>query len=136
MEDHTSDWLLDAMIECANNTFEHNADLYEDIKQQDRKYRREYNRHSAAIYRRKHPEHVRARNKLRDRNAIKALLIEQGGHCGYCGITLHDDAEIDHIIPLSRGGTSEPDNLIACCRRCNMQKFTMTAAEWQQKRGW
>ncbi|MCA9905312.1 MAG: HNH endonuclease [Anaerolineae bacterium] len=27
--------------------------------------------------------------------------------------------EIDHIIPRSQGGSSEPDNLCLCCRGCN-----------------
>jgi len=29
---------------------------------------------------------------------------------------------IDHKIPLSKGGTSEDDNLVTCCLRCNSKK--------------
>jgi len=43
--------------------------------------------------------------------------------CQYCGakspeFTLH----IDHINPVSRGGTSEIDNLITACEPCNLGK--------------
>ena len=30
--------------------------------------------------------------------------------------------EVDHIVPRSRGGTDDPDNLQALCYRCNAMK--------------
>ena len=33
-----------------------------------------------------------------------------------------DDLEIDHIIPIAKGGKSEYNNLQTLCRRCNMNK--------------
>jgi hypothetical protein len=30
---------------------------------------------------------------------------------------------VDHIVPLSRGGTSDPDNLALCCQGCNNKKY-------------
>lgn len=36
--------------------------------------------------------------------------------CVYCG----DEAEtVDHIIPLMKGGTDDPLNLVAACGKCN-----------------
>ena len=29
---------------------------------------------------------------------------------------------VDHIIPLSKGGKWELDNLVSCCRDCNIKK--------------
>lgn len=35
-----------------------------------------------------------------------------------CGLEMH----VDHIIPVSRGGSSTPDNLCAVCFSCNTYK--------------
>lgn len=49
-------------------------------------------------------------------------------NCHYCGCILVFDRNnprertIDHYIPLSKGGTWSPDNLVDCCRRCNVLK--------------
>ena len=43
--------------------------------------------------------------------------------CQICGTILLDrDIEIDHIIPYSRGGTSEESNLRVTCLECNRKK--------------
>lgn len=44
--------------------------------------------------------------------------------CGICEQVIEDieDLSIDHIIPLSRGGSNEDDNLQPAHRRCNWQK--------------
>lgn len=43
-----------------------------------------------------------------------------------CGASVHVEPnlllEVDHIIPISKGGTSEPENLQALCWRCNRSK--------------
>ncbi|MBP5466276.1 MAG: HNH endonuclease [Clostridia bacterium] len=38
-------------------------------------------------------------------------------HCGRSGRFV--DLEIDHIIPISKGGKSTYDNLQTLCQRCN-----------------
>lgn len=46
--------------------------------------------------------------------------------CVYCGTSLDDEPhlllEIDHIIPVSRGGKTVPENLQTLCWRCNRRK--------------
>lgn len=50
--------------------------------------------------------------------AIK--LSEFNGRCAFCKST--DRIEQDHIIPLSRGGKHEIDNVRPLCRKCNAKK--------------
>jgi hypothetical protein len=52
--------------------------------------------------------------------------------CAYCGTEV--SVEVDHIVPVSRGGLSEPDNLAPACYRCNQEKSAKTPAEWREWR--
>jgi 5-methylcytosine-specific restriction endonuclease McrA len=49
----------------------------------------------------------------------RAVFIRDGHQCQYCGATAES---IDHVIPRSRGGRHEWENVVAACRRCNSQK--------------
>jgi ATP adenylyltransferase len=43
--------------------------------------------------------------------------------CELCGVPADVRAlEVDHIVPRSRGGTDDPNNLQALCYRCNSMK--------------
>jgi 5-methylcytosine-specific restriction endonuclease McrA len=44
-------------------------------------------------------------------------------HCKYCGkeLTL-EEATVDHIIPLSKGGTNRWHNKVLACSPCNAKK--------------
>lgn len=43
--------------------------------------------------------------------------------CTYCGITGADaELEVDHIIPVSKGGSHHMSNLTTACRKCNQKK--------------
>ena len=55
----------------------------------------------------------------------KIVASNQGWHCGHCHTQLDFTYEIDHIIPLFRGGTNETRNLIALCRNCHGKKTIM-----------
>lgn len=49
----------------------------------------------------------------------RAVFGRDGHTCQYCG----GQAEsIDHVLPRSRGGEHAWDNVVACCRGCNMRK--------------
>ena len=49
----------------------------------------------------------------------RAVLVRDRSRCAYCDV--HADT-IDHVIPRSRGGRHEWTNVVAACRRHNMQK--------------
>jgi len=61
---------------------------------------------------------------------IHRLFLEQSGVC-LCGKSLNDGYHIDHIIPVSRGGTTWPSNLQLLCPRCNLSKGSKTMEEWR-----
>jgi 5-methylcytosine-specific restriction endonuclease McrA len=50
--------------------------------------------------------------------------------CPYCGS--NDSPTIDHIIPLSRGGTNWISNIQLCCTTCNTSKGNKTHEEYIQ----
>jgi 5-methylcytosine-specific restriction endonuclease McrA len=54
------------------------------------------------------------------------------GRCYYCGQTIESSRlTMDHVVPLAKGGRSEKNNLVACCKECNTKKKTMLPQEWQ-----
>lgn len=62
---------------------------------------------------------------------IQAMLFSQGGKCAGCKANAVSKLEVDHIVPLSRGGSEWPDNLQLLCRPCNASKGAKTMEEWK-----
>ena len=68
----------------------------------------------------------------------KLVLARDGWRCRSCGRP--GALEVDHRVPLRRGGTDHPDNLQALCRSCHIEKSrretprrvpTPTEAAWK-----
>lgn len=63
---------------------------------------------------------------------LRARIRNQAGNrCGYC--QSHQDylpwtLEIEHIIPLAKGGSDEEANLWMACHTCNLHKGVKTRA--------
>ncbi len=56
-------------------------------------------------------------------------LFKRDDHtCQYCG-TRSNDLTLDHVLPRSRGGPTNWDNVVACCKRCNARKRDRTPDE-------
>lgn len=52
-----------------------------------------------------------------------AIIARDNGVCHICGGTpAPEDIHLDHIVPLARGGTHDPENLAVACARCNLSK--------------
>ena len=54
------------------------------------------------------------------------ILQHQGEICALCPDELKDSLEFDHIVPLSKGGRDDLENLQCLCAACHKTK---TAAE-------
>ena len=58
------------------------------------------------------------------------LVFERDGReCVSCGKRT-GIMTCDHVIPVSRGGSSTLDNLVTACERCNLAKGQQTPDEW------
>jgi 5-methylcytosine-specific restriction endonuclease McrA len=49
----------------------------------------------------------------------RAVFGRDGHRCQYCGGPAES---LDHIMPRSKGGNHTWDNVVACCRPCNIRK--------------
>jgi len=52
----------------------------------------------------------------------KKKAADQKWLCGHCKDILDASYEVDHIIPLYKGGSNDELNLIALCRNCHGKK--------------
>jgi len=50
--------------------------------------------------------------------------------CGYCG---EEATSLDHIIPRFKSGSSNRNNLIPACRRCNTNKASAKMEDWYRQ---
>jgi len=59
-------------------------------------------------------------------------VIRSSLTCFYCESEYTDMRRptVDHVVPLSRGGTNTASNLVSCCRSCNSRKKDRTLEEW------
>jgi 5-methylcytosine-specific restriction endonuclease McrA len=64
----------------------------------------------------------------------KNVFIRDRYTCQYCGST-HAARELtlDHVVPRSRGGTADWENLATCCKACNLRKGDRTPQEADMK---
>lgn len=111
----------------------------------NRESHREQRRVDAAKYRLQNPaSHTASEAKRRaaklqrlvgDESEIKSVYATARSDsilpCFYCGgQTLKKNRHVDHVIPLSRGGTHSVSNLAIACADCNLRKGTKTPAEF------
>jgi 5-methylcytosine-specific restriction endonuclease McrA len=53
---------------------------------------------------------------------IEAQRSRQRERCFWCGKRLTESFHVDHVVPISRGGSNNPANLVISCPSCNWQK--------------
>lgn len=55
------------------------------------------------------------------------------GHCAYCGCKIeYNEMQIDHVIPLRRGGADTLENMLPACRSCNHYKSTLDVEDFRK----
>ena len=77
-------------------------------------------------------DHIK-KEKAKVRAAKKSRWWQQkcaSGLCYYCGKKFPiKELTLDHIVPLARGGTTTPGNVVAACRSCNKDKGVDTPVD-------
>jgi 5-methylcytosine-specific restriction endonuclease McrA len=123
------------------------------------KYAAEY-RIKAAEYRKQNPEIFRERQRKRywrdpeksriqvrieqarrraagnvSRQDVERLFEKQKGRCACCSKRIVKSYHVDHVIPISAGGTSDRTNLQLLCPSCNASKSDRDPLEFMQSKG-
>ena len=61
---------------------------------------------------------------------LDRLIFAQGGLCFFCSSPLpKDEASVEHLIPLSRAGSNNDENCVACCKTLNGLLGSMSLKE-------
>lgn len=90
----------------------HWRECHRDVVRQFEEYRKKYK-----------PTRRRGKHSFQ----YKRRRSYEGNWCIYCGATA---TTMDHMTPISRGGTSKAENMIPACIPCNSEKGNMTYDEY------
>lgn len=127
-------------------------------KRQNPSYDREYyqatadrRREVAREWRKNNPERVLENNRVRSaqRRARRvsdgehhtvadraAVLVAQGHRCANCNADLRKvKKHLDHIVPLSRGGSNSKSNIQYLCEPCNLTKAAKDPIAFAREQG-
>lgn len=110
-------------------------------RRRNREYVLAYMRKQNAAWRKRNPARERAKNQRRydrlasapggtfdpKRDDYMQRVAYFDGKCAYCEAPFE---QLDHSIPLSRGGTNFASNIRPICKGCNRSKYTKTPAEF------
>jgi 5-methylcytosine-specific restriction endonuclease McrA len=97
-------------------------------------------------YRNKNPQiyamHARNRRSINKGAAgshstsdIQSLMKRQNARCVYCFQNIKKKYHVDHIQPLSKGGSNWPENLQLTCVTCNLKKKNIDPIKFAQRIG-
>jgi 5-methylcytosine-specific restriction endonuclease McrA len=93
---------------------------------------------NSAVYRKNNPDKIKINNLKRRvakrSNGIYKISEKEiqklySSNCFYCGS--YEKIQIDHVIPISKGGTHSIGNLVPACKDCNLSKRDKFLAEWK-----
>mgnify|MGYP005611765431 CR=1 len=79
--------------------------------------------------------HLRFRRAVLNRDRRNGIT-----NCPHCNVAMDyqvsrqpNSAEPDHIVPIARGGTNDPSNGRAICRRCNQSRGANDTPKHERK---
>lgn len=122
-----------------------NPEAYKASNDKYRETHLEQTRQATRTYQKTHPNKGKAqrhKRRARSKNAegfwtqedIEKMYETQKGLCWWrgpkCTVDLSLGYHIDHRVPLARGGTNWPNNLVLSCPNCNHSKNAKMPDEW------
>lgn len=85
-----------------------------------------YNRNRVALRRQSEGQHTG--------QDVQRQIKAQQGKCYWCRAQLilvgTKKYHVDHLIPLSRGGSNGPENIVCACQDCNLSRNNKLPHEW------
>ena len=111
--------VVNALIKAGASGYERRAGGWSDITRQDHEDRARFEGWNGFL---------RTIGKGARGTRLEALAWRDGSaSCAYCGAI---GAEIEHVVPLARGGRDAPHNLVIACAPCNTSKSARDVREW------
>lgn len=139
-------------VEMLGNQKQRDAERKEEIAAYQRRYREAHKDEARAYMAAYWPDHYAAnrekyieKGKERQRRLyqghesrhkrsdVRKKLEEQNGRCYWCDEPLPDYYEVDHIIPVSKGGSDAPGNICCACFTCNRRKHNKMPYEFSDR---
>lgn len=73
-------------------------------------------------------------NRKRLTKEERNLILEKtNGHCAYCGCPISsEEMQVDHIMPLRKGGVDAIENMLPACRSRNHYKSTLSIQQFRE----
>lgn len=91
--------------------------------------------HAAVRRRERAAEHLRRARELEvggryTAKDVERLLWRQKHRCYWCKVSIKNRYHVDHVMPLTKGGSNGAENICLACPTCNLSKHNKTPLEW------
>lgn len=132
---YSRQWYIDNKEKIRIDKLEYRSENKESIAERQRVSR---SRNKSVIINRN--RNRRAKSKMAEgshsASDITSMLERQKHKCANCRCCLKESGyHVDHIQPLSRGGSNWPSNLQCLCPTCNLKKHAKDPLDWAQENG-
>lgn len=96
---------------------------------------RSRNKNVEKIHNQNRRSRIKANGGKLSRDIVDRLLALQKGRCACCGLVLGDKYHLDHIMPLSLGGSNTDSNVQILRAECNLKKRAKHPIDYMQSIG-